>query len=313
MCRPSIEMKNLKFLSLQSLLGFSTHLLARPYKSKRRPSKTVAIVVPLSERAELLPEEELSMRHLLHFLGSYDKYLVAPAGISIQRRGFKVLNLRRKFFGSAAAHSQLLMWPGFYRIFQDYEYILIYHLDSLVFSDEIAPWCRLGLDYIGAPWVPCPEMPWVKEAHVGNGGFALMKVESVLKVLYNRYRKEPPTYWVDPLIRNKSQLSPLFRLLNRLQPCFPHSKIINRPLWDLRRSFGYNNDFFWSFEATKYLPEFNVATVDQGLRFAFEAAPRICFELNGGRMPIGCHAWTKYDRSFWEPHLLPSECSGGQS
>jgi hypothetical protein len=274
-------------------------------------------VVPLSNRAELLDEEEVSMRHLLHFLGGYDKYLVAPPGISTQRRGFKVLNFHRKFFGSAAAHNRLLIWPGFYRTFQDYEYILIYHLDSLVFSDEIAPWCRLGLDYIGAPWLPCPEMPWVKEAHVGNGGFTLMKVESVLKVLYNRYRQEPPTYWADLLIRNKSQLAAFFRFLEWLQPFFPQSRIVNRPLEDLCISenpgfYGRNNDFFWSFEAEKYLPEFKVATVEQGFHFAFEAAPRTCIELNGGQMPFGCHAWTKYDRSFWEPHLLTSECSEGR-
>ena len=30
---------------------------------------------------------------------------------------------------------------------------------------------------------------------------------------------------------------------------------------------------------------------------------------HGGRMPTGCHAWTKYDRSFWEPHLLTTEYS----
>ena len=87
----------------------------------------VAIVVPLSNRAELLAEEEVSMHQLLHFLGGHDKYLVAYPGISTKRRGgFKVLNFHRKFFGSAAAHNRLLMWAGFYRTFQDYEYILMY-------------------------------------------------------------------------------------------------------------------------------------------------------------------------------------------
>jgi hypothetical protein len=257
------------------------------------------------------------MRHLLHFLGFYDKYFVAAPGVSPQRKGLAVLRFHAKFFGSAAAHNRLLMWPGFYRAFQDYEYILIYHLDSLVFSDQIAPWCRLGLDYIGAPWLPCPEQPWVKEARVGNGGFALMKVESVLKVLYNRYRMEPPTWWLDMLFRNKARLTPFFRFLERLQPFFPNSRIVNRPLEDLCIDenpgfYGRNNDYFWSFHATKDLPEFKVATVDQGLRFAFEAAPRTCFKLNGGHMPLGCHAWTKYDRGFWEPHLLTTEYSSLQ-
>src|SRR5437773_2571678 len=83
---------------------------------------------------------------------------------------------------------------------------------------------------IVAPWLPCSDTPWVKEPRVGNGGFTLMKVESVLKVLHNRYRKEPPSYWLDMLIRNSARLRLLFRILERLQRLFPRSRLINRPL-----------------------------------------------------------------------------------
>jgi hypothetical protein len=270
----------------------------------------VAIVVPLSARNELLPEEEVSLRHLQHFLGGYDKYFVAPPDVSVPQNGFKILSFDRKFFGSAAAHNRMLLWPGFYQAFEDYEFILIYHLDSLVFSDDVPQWCQRGFDYIGAPWLPCSDTPWVKEARVGNGGFTLMRVETVLKVLHNRYRAEPATYWLDIIMRNSFRFGLLFRILERLQRLFPHSRLINRPLEDLRKSekpeiHGCNNDFFWSFQAAKYLPEFRIASVEEGLRFAFEAAPRLCFELAGGRMPFGCHAWTKFDRNFWEPHILP--------
>ena len=291
------------------MLRFLTHLLIRPYKPKRPPSKTVAIVVPLSARTELLPEEEVSLCHLLHFLSGYDKYFVAPPGGFIPHDGLKLVHFHRKFFGSAASHNQLLMWPGFYRAFKDYKYILMYHLDSLVLSNEIAQWCEADLDYIGAPWLPCPDTPWVKEPHVGNGGFTLMKVESVLKVLYYRHRKKPATYWKDMLMRNRIRLRLFFRILQWLQPSFPNSPIVNRPLHGLtcaesRDRHSCNNDYFWSYNAKRYWPEFKVASVEEGLRFAFEAGPRLCFELNGGRMPFGCHAWARYDRTFWEPYLL---------
>jgi hypothetical protein len=293
----------------RDILKLLTRLFVPAYRAKGAPSKTVAIVVPASARKEFLPEEEISLRHLFRFLGPYDKYLVAPRGLSLQREGFRVLKFSRKFFGSAAAHNRFLMWPGFYRAFRDYEYILIYHLDSLVFSDQMMEWCRAGYDYIGAPWLPCPETPWVKEPRVGNGGFSLMKVESVLKVLYNRYRVEPASYWGDMLVRNQHRLELLFRFLRKLRTLFPESRIINRPLEDLYKSenhdfLGLNNDYFWSFQAGKFLPEFRIAEVREGLRFAFEAAPRTCFELARGRFPFGCHAWTKFDRSFWEPHLV---------
>jgi hypothetical protein len=291
-----------------AMIRLLTHLVVRSYRSKQ-PSSAVAIIVPASARTELFDEEEVSMRHLLRFLGSYDKYLITPPGESLRHEGFKIATFPSKFFGSVGGHNQLLMWPGFYRAFRNYEYILIYHLDSLVFSDEMMQWCRAGFDFIGAPWIPCADTPWVKKARVGNGGFALMKVDTALKVLSNRYRQEPASYWVDLMMRNRSALRPVFRILEWLKRFFPQARIINRPLEDLPKAerpdiHGRPNDYFWSFSAKRYVPEFKLASVEEGLRFAFEAAPRRCFELSGNRMPFGCHAWARYDRAFWEPYLL---------
>jgi hypothetical protein len=293
------------------LIAAVTKLVVRPYRRSRPARKSVAIVVPLSSRPDLSPEDELSLRHLCHYLGRYDKYLLMPDNVSVEREGFKSIRFPVKFFGSAAAHNHLLMWPRFYRAFESYEYILMYHLDSLVLGNDLEEWCKAGYDYIGAPWLPCSDTPWVKEPRVGNGGFALMKVESVLKVLHNRYRNEPATYWSDLLTRNRARCGLLIPLLERFQKWFPESRIVNRPLEDWRitaepAKFGRNNDFFWSFDAMRHLPGFKLAPVNEGLRFAFEAAPRLCFEMNGQNLPFGCHAWTKFDRAFWEPHLLPA-------
>ncbi len=291
-------------------LELLTRAFAPSCRTSRPPSKTVAIVVPVSSRPVLLPEEEIALRHLCHFLGPYDKYFAAPIGSPIRRDGFETSQFPRKFFGSPVAHNHLVFWPDFYRTFEEYEYILIYHLDSLVFSDELMRWCRAGWDYIGAPWLPCADTPWVKEARVGNGGFALMKVESVLDVLDARYRQKPASYWADLLTRNGRWLRPFFRTLEWLQPRLPPWDTMSRVTGRWRASenptaYGYHNDLFWAYEAADYVPTFKVAPVEDGLRFAFEAAPRTCFELNGRQLPFGCHAWTKFDRGFWEPLLLP--------
>lgn len=290
------------------MLGAITRMFAPVYRPKK-PTRDVAIVVPLSSRPVLAPEEDVSLRHLCHYLGDRDKYLILPPGVSMERPGFKSVHFPTKFFGSAAAHNRLLMWPDFYRAFEDYEYILMYHLDSLVLSSDITRWCQAGFDYIGAPWLPCSDMPWVKEPRVGNGGFALMKIQSVLTVLHNRYRLEPATFWSDILTRNRKPLRFLFELLEALQPLFPKSRLIQRPLedWTITEKpdiHGRNNDFFWSFDAVRYFPEFKVAPVEEGLRFAFEGAPRMCFEMNNRKLPFGCHAWAKFDRAFWEPFLI---------
>jgi hypothetical protein len=78
--------------------------------------------------------------------------------------------------------------------------------------------------------------------------------------------------------------------------------------WDVMERPGLhtvNGDFFWSDRAVEYVPEFKVASLEEGLEFGFECGPRLCFERTGHRLPFGCHAWARYDRKFWEPFLLP--------
>lgn len=269
------------------------------------PSKTVAIVVPLSPRKELSKEEQISMTHLVHFLGKYDTYLVVPRSLDIHYPGFGIKRFSDKYFGSPQAYCRLMLSPRFYEAFTDYEYVLNYHLDCLVFSDELLQWCEKGLDYIGPPWLNCPDSPWVEVERVGNGGFSLRKVDSFLKVCYSRhYAIEPSEYWKNFCSRNPAYVQYLHypkKYLKRLHVFNGARQQMSR--WHLWR----NEDFFWSDEALRYYPEFKVAAVDQGVSFGFEVAPRRCFAMNNHKLPFGCHAWQRYDREFWEPYLLGHE------
>jgi hypothetical protein len=294
------------------LLRSATRRLVRAYQPGRSPSRTVAIVVPLSRRSHLEATEVISLRHLVHHLGHYDKYALAPPRLAAPLDGFQIKRFPDKFFGSVAAHNNLLLTPAFYRAFEDYRFVLFYHLDSLVFSDQLQQWCETDLDYIGPPWIPCSDTPWVTRARVGNGGFTLLRVASALKVLHNRHRQEPSTLWLDWIARNSRRLGPLLRMLQGVSQRYPRCKPLQRIVRHWLKSenpgaHSRNNDMFWSDHAVRFLPEFKVASVEEGLRFAFEGAPRMCYELNQHRLPFGCHAWPRYDRSFWEPHLLKSE------
>lgn len=293
------------------VLGTATRSLVPPHRPSR-PDRLVAVVIPVSTRSQWLPEERISLRHVDHYLGRYDKFFLVPRGSLLARPGFTRVELPKRFFGSQAAHNHLLFWPPLYRTFARYEYILMYHLDSLVFSDRLEEWCRAGWDYIGAPWLPCPDTPWVQAPAVGNGGFTLMRVDRVLEVLTCRYRRRPVTFWADWFTRHASFTGPLVGLIERLDPGPSRWPLVARVLehWRVAQSpalHGYNNDIFWSNDARRYVPSFKVAPVDEAMRFAFEAAPRLCFEMTGGQFPFGCHAWEKFDRAFWEPHLLPEQ------
>src|ERR1043165_1008528 len=65
--------------------------------------KTVAVVVPMSNRPQLTPEEEISFRHLNHYLGRYDKYLVVPKSLRLNFPGFALKPFDEKYFGSVQA------------------------------------------------------------------------------------------------------------------------------------------------------------------------------------------------------------------
>ena len=82
--------------------------------------KTVAIAVPVSKRQDLTPEEIVSLRHLEHFLGKYDKYTIAAKSFKVNLPGFGVKRFPEKFFGSIKAHTRLLLSSRFYEAFQEY-------------------------------------------------------------------------------------------------------------------------------------------------------------------------------------------------
>lgn len=270
-------------------------------RNGRHAQHKVAIVVPMSNRADLFPDEEISLRHLTHYLGKYHKYLVVPEALEIDFPDFRLARFGPQFFGSAAANTRLMLARSFYQRFQEYEYILVYHLDALVFSDELAKWCSAGYDYIGPPWLISEDTPWVKTPGVGNGGFCLRRVSRCLQVLESpRYAVEPEEYWQRYRAKTPNRL---MQIVN-----YPRKHIKRlRPFNNVQREvdhFNSNEDKFWSFRAQHYVPGFKIAPVETALRFAFEGSPRACFERNGYQLPFGCHAWPKYDRAFWEPHLL---------
>ena len=157
-----------------------------------------------------------------------------------------------------------------------------------------------------SPWLPSVDSPWVTQAQVGNSGFALMKIESFLNVLRSKRRGvDPDEFW-----REFCAVNPPYRQwLHLPRKYLKRLRVFNNVRWEMRwwltRSDNTaNGDYFWSNQAIKYWPQFRIASVEQGLEFAFEVAPRMCFELNNRQLPFGSHAWPRYDRSFWEPYLL---------
>lgn len=91
------------------------------------------------------------------------------------------------YFGNPTAVNRMGTDPAFYRMYREFEYILICHLDAWVFRDQLAYWMDSGYDFIGAPLF----LPANGNAHFlrrmapfgGNGGLSLRRVETCIRVL----------------------------------------------------------------------------------------------------------------------------------
>lgn len=265
--------------------------------------KIALIVVPMY-KASLIPEEKVSMRHLLHFLGEYDKCMIAPGSLHIDYPGFTIKRFNDSFFTDVPSYSRLLLSREFYETFTDYKYILIYQLDCLVFSDELMRWCTTDYDYIGAPWFVDKNDPYSGFEGVGNGGFSLRKIESFLKVIYSRrYIEEKVPLWQDLFFTRLNDVGKLNfckRWLKKLRICREVRKGVSRYM----ASYTVAEDRFWGERAQLFYPHFKVAPVEAALGFSFDWHPRYCFEKNNHQLPFGCHGWVRLERDFWKPYLL---------
>jgi hypothetical protein len=263
--------------------------------------RSVAVVTPFPSAA-LDKGARVSLRHLNHHLGSYDRFLVMPRSQRQGLEGFEVKRFPDRWLESRRAYSALLLSRDFYRSFADYEYILVYQLDCLVFSAELAEWCAKGYDYIGAVHVIGDNPPCA-----GQGGFSLRRVAGFLEVLSSPVRTEDPAeYWK----RSWAGRPPLQRWRNVPRRWAKHLRRFNGVQREIRRRnrdyHGWAEDWFWSLDARRYKPDFTVAPVEEGLRFAFDEDPERSFEEAGLRLPFGCHGWTRRP-DFWAPYLLREE------
>jgi hypothetical protein len=257
-----------------------------------------AVVVIPFHKPEMNGDEKKSLECLQKNLNAYDCYFALPEGLAFQAGDFLIKRFEARHFQSERDYNQLLMRKEFYKAFSDYEFILIYQLDSFIFSGALKEWCRKDFDYIGAPWIKDAGSSWIDQDRVGNGGFSLRRVAAFLRVLENYENKRGfGKRLMDPILKSACRV---------LEKAPPETIGFQKIILGLKRlgagakwTFEHE-DIFWSMEAGKVDPEFKVASVEEGLAFSFEVNPRECFERNGNKLPFGCHGWPRHDRLFWE-------------
>lgn len=260
-----------------------------------------AIIVPVYEYP-LRTGDQISLRHLREHLGHYTKVIIAPGGLKLDGfDDFSVVRFSPRFFSSVAGYNRLMLSRQFYLAFREFEFLLIYQLDALVFRDELSFWCEKDYDFIGAPVFS--QVAGEEGLFLAlNGGFSLRRTAAFLKVLTHRNCGQ-----IDSACRGTPFLERNFltRGFKRALLTLHLSGIANFIPWLLANS-DYNEDLFWSHYASLLDPSFRVAPMEAASRFAFEQYPERLFESIGGSLPFGCHAWRRWNPEFWKA-FLPSE------
>jgi Protein of unknown function (DUF5672) len=277
-----------------------------------RAKRMVAVVTPIA-KLPLSAEEEISLRHLREYLGRFDRYIIGAERLPKEFSDFALRPFAARHFAGRFGYNRLLLMEEFYRAFAEYEYILIYQLDCLVFASNLEEWCKKGWDYAGAPWLKDTEDPSKGFSAVGNGGLSLRRVQSALEVLTSKELLEDPktrglrTGDRSRIVYERLEAAPRLKRMVVAGKTFLHGWGYHNNVRWLTRKMARDKsheDFFWAYEARKVVKDFRIPEVREALEFSFELAPRYCFEMNSGRLPFGCHAWFRYDREFWEPFLL---------
>ncbi|HSW90189.1 MAG TPA: DUF5672 family protein [Patescibacteria group bacterium] len=253
----------------------------------------IAIVIPYY-KATLSESEKISYQSYKKYLSKFDTYWVGPTGVRPPIRSAKTVLFDPTFFISVHGYSQLLLTTNFYQAFAKYDYILIFQLDALVFSNSLDSWARNGYDYIGAPlWssaIGFLSSPIGGFSHVGNGGLSLRRVTTMIQILetvQKTKKRKTSSRWL-PWIWFAVAV-----LMGRSRTAWLQSDAINYP---------FNEDGFWSFEAQKYAKGYKKPSIKESAKFAIETKPEKAIEILKGQLPFGIHAFDKYQSMvFFKP------------
>lgn len=237
----------------------------------------LAVIVPLY-KPEPDALETYSLDHSLRALNGRIIFFAAAEGLDMRfyrerYRGVPFVFFESKYFASIVGYSRLLLSELFYSRFASYEFVLILQTDAIILRDELEIWLNSPFDYIGAPWPAGHELfvnlgrfggTWGRKVHVTVGNGGLS---------LRRTRK-----------------------CRALLAEFPEAiQVFERT--------GSSEDLFFAFMGALSV-DFVIPNEITASLFSMELQPDYYHSVNGGRLPMGGHAWWKSAPGFWR-ELLP--------
>lgn len=203
--------------------------------------------------------EKASLKRCREILGAHQIIAFAPDRLCLSEyEGFDFIErFSDSYFKDLGSYSNLMLSSKFYRRFDKYEYMLIYQPDCWVFNDQLYFWCGKGYDYIGAPFFNTGNYhSWKYNLIPGLRKFTAKVGNGGLTL-----RK------VESHIRGAERFGAAGKLLR------------------------INEDCYWCSVVARLDHSFKIPGEQEAVKFAFDRCPAKAYEMSGGVLPFGCHAW----------------------
>lgn len=153
------------------------------------------IVIPTHKEYHSLSDfEKVSLSNTISKMQRYPIVFVLPDGITTEdyiKIGInKFLFFDKKYFKNVESYCELMLSTEFYKLFSNYEYMLISQLDAYIFDDKLEYFLNLNYDYIGSLH-DINQGTRIYHPNVGhklingNGGFSLRKIDSFIEASKN--------------------------------------------------------------------------------------------------------------------------------
>jgi hypothetical protein len=252
-------------------------------------SNLVVVTIPVYKTC---PDENerRSLVQCLRVLNRYPIVFFAPEGLnmSFYERAcadiatFRIQRFDAHFFAGIGGYNELMLSRRFYQAFRNYRFLLIYQLDAWVFRDELENWCHKGYDYIGAPY------PFI------NMDTYPMKVLTRYRHWLKRMQSSFPGFYQFKQVGNGG-----FSLRNVRKVLFLlRFKNLQPALWQ-----QLMEDNYFQYWGNLMFPFFKLPPVEEAAKFSIELEPGRTYQLTGGQLPFGCHAYLRYEPEFWKCHI----------
>lgn len=226
----------------------------------------VAIVVP-HHKAVFSQNEKISLEQLYRVLGKYPIFVVAPEHLRGQLSLYNWENIfvSDESFGSTDRYSRTFLSQWLYELFLKFEYMMIYQTDAFVFEDRLMEFCSLGYDYIGAPWNSYDPATRKLGVRIGNGGFCIKKIKSVIEVLNQK----------EHILGDN--------------PMREHMEKVE--------------DLFFAYCGIREDLSFKVPSINISSEFSIEHSVNGSLNNLKYKKPFGCHDWFRLNYDVWKPYV----------